>query len=156
VTSYAHTQTSLYARLMFIPVAAIVSAAVLSYAESAPLVMVAILSVLLVLLALVIVIFSSLTVVVQGGTLGVAFTYGIMRRTLPLADLARAERTQLPWYYGAGVKWEGAWDKAGARSILTYLAWPGDAVALTFRDGRRLQIGTDDPEGLLRAVSSPS
>jgi hypothetical protein len=151
---YNHTQTSLKARLMFIPMAAIVSFIALSYGAADPIPMVVILAIVQALLALAIVIFSTLGVAVQGGTLTVSFLYGIMRRTIPLADIVRAERTRLAWYYGAGVKWGGRSIWPGrAPGTMTYLAWPGDAVALTLRNGQRVQIGTDDAEGLLRALA---
>ena len=154
--AYRHTQTSLKARLMFVPLAAAVAAIVLPQAAD-PIPMLVILGAVLAFLALVIVVFTSLTVEVTDEALILAFALGLMRRTVPRADIVRAERTRLPWYYGAGVKWEGAWDageKAG--STITYLAWPGDAVVLTLRDGKRIQIGTDDPEGLMRAVTPQS
>jgi hypothetical protein len=38
---------------------------------------------------------------------------------------------------------------------VTYLAWPGDGVSLTMTNGPLVQIGTDDPDGLLKALAAP-
>ena len=149
---YRHTQTSLKARLMFIPLAALVVALALPHAAD-PLPMIVILCAVLAFMALVIVVFTSLTVELTDDALTLSFPFGIMRREIPRTDIVRAERTRLPWYLGAGVKWEGSWSTGGA-STTTYLAWPCDGVALTLRDGKGLQIGTDDPEGLLRALAA--
>jgi len=59
----------------------------------------------------------------------------------------RAERTNLPWWYGTGVK-------LGPKRT-TYLVTSGAAIAVELTSGRILQIGSDDADALLVALKQP-
>ena len=99
---------------------------------------------LLGLLAFVLVMFSSLTVMVTASSLVFWFGPGILRKTVPLAEVSQVEVVRNPWYYGWGIRFT-------PRGML-YAVSGLDAVELTRRDGSRLRIGTDEPGRLERAL----
>lgn len=141
---YHHRETSIKAMLLFIPISAIVGGAFLFVAkEQKP--AVALMLAIMTFVAIVVAVFSTLTVEVTGEQLTFGFLFGVMRRRIQLAEIASAARTSLPWWYGTGVKY-------GLKG-LTYLIWPGPAVAVTLRDGRTVQVGTEDADALLAALA---
>ncbi len=76
--------------------------------------------------------------------LGISYGIGLFRKTFSLSELRRAKRTKTSWLNGWGIH-------------LTNRGWlynisGFDAVELEFANKKRVQIGTDDPEGLLRAI----
>lgn len=96
------------------------------------------------LLAFALVMFSSLTVMVTASSLVFWFGPGILRKTVPLADITQVEVVRNPWYYGWGIRFT-------PRGML-YAVSGLDAVELTRRDGSRLRLGTDEPERLVRVL----
>jgi hypothetical protein len=89
---------------------------------------------------------SSLTIAVTERELIWHFAGGIWTKHLPRSEILRTERVSLPWWYGAGIKYvPGGW---------VYLVSPGSGVKLTLVSGRMVCIGTDDPDGLLSALTS--
>jgi hypothetical protein len=100
--------------------------------------------------------FSVLTVEVNERELTAWFGFGRPRKVVPRSAIVKAERVRLPWHYGTGVKWNStAALTLGKVRVVTYLAWPGDGVSLTMTNGPLVQIGTDDPDGLLKALAAP-
>jgi hypothetical protein len=88
--------------------------------------------------------FGSLTVTIEDGSLRCHFGPGLIRRTIPLRDIAGCEPVRNKWYYGWGIR-------------LTPRGWMYnvaglDAVELTLADGRHFRIGTDEPEALCRVL----
>lgn len=88
--------------------------------------------------------FATLTVTVADGCLTCRFGIGIIRRTIRLKDVRTAEAVRNRWYYGWGIRlvpqgW--LWNVSGL-----------NAVELTFTDGKRFRIGTDEPERLVAAI----
>lgn len=96
------------------------------------------------LLAFVLVMFSSMTVMVTVSSLVFWFGPGILRKTVPLADITRVEVVRNPWYYGWGIRFT-------PRGMLYSVAGL-DAVELGRRDGSRFRLGTDEPERLSRVL----
>ncbi len=91
------------------------------------------------------VLFRSLTVTIDGTDLEVRFGSGPIRRRIPLADIEEATPVRNRAWYGWGIRLTpGGWmfNVAGL-----------DAVQLRLRGGRKFRIGTDDPEGLARALA---
>jgi hypothetical protein len=94
------------------------------------------------------IVFSRLTIKVNGEFLEACFTMRISCTKVPLADIAECEPIRIRWWYGWGIH-------------LTPYGWlynvSGlDAVAITLRDGRKFALGTDDPEGLVAAIRHSS
>ena len=143
---YHRRHTSIKALLLFVPIGAIVTGtSLLAPRESpSPIAIVLVLAVL-VIVGTVVAIFSTLTVEVTDRELVFGFALGVMRRRIPLTDIARAQRIILPWWYGTGVKF-------GPRRT-SYLAWPGPAVAVELKNGCTIQIGNEDADALLAALA---
>jgi hypothetical protein len=100
------------------------------------------------MLALVAVInaFARLKVEVGPGELVIGFTYGWPRRTIQRSEIQSFEIVRNSPIWGWGIRWiPGGW---------LWNVWGLDAVELRLAGGRRLRIGTDDPDGLLAALST--
>jgi hypothetical protein len=99
-------------------------------------------------LALCLVLFPTLTAVVQGDTLCCFFGLGLIRRQIPVSDILSVAVVQNPWRYGWGLRsipggW--LWNVSGV-----------DAVELRLRDGKRFRIGTDQANVLREAIANAS
>lgn len=90
--------------------------------------------------------FMTLTVVVDETSVSLRFGYGIIRKRIPLADISECVPVQTTWLDGVGIRMVN-------RGWL-YNVSTGGAVALTIGGGRRVLIGTDEPEALSSAVES--
>lgn len=90
--------------------------------------------------------FSRLTVVVGPAELRARFTWGWPNRVVPLAELSRYNHVRNKWWYGLGVRLapNGAW---------IFSVWGLDAVELELKSGKKLRIGTDDPDRLIAAIA---
>lgn len=88
--------------------------------------------------------FSTLNVTVAEDRVQCRFGVGLIRRHIRMADVQRVEAVRNKWYYGWGIRltphgW--LWNVSGL-----------DAVELTFTNGKKFRIGTDEPERLLDAI----
>jgi hypothetical protein len=92
--------------------------------------------------------FSSLTVRVLHGHLIWSFGPGFFRHMLPVARIDTVRPCSNPWLRGLGIR-----DHDGVR---IYAVAGGSAVELELDDGERIRLGTNDPEGLIRALRQPS
>lgn len=99
----------------------------------------------LALLAIVLLTMITLTVEIRDGALRCWFGPGLIRRTIPLADIDGATVVEYSWLTGYGIRWLPGryvlWNVSGTR-----------AVELTLAGGKRFRIGTDEPEELVRAI----
>lgn len=90
--------------------------------------------------------FTSLTVEIAEEQLKFWFGIGMVRKTIALSEIQSARAIKNPWYYFWGVKSiPGGW---------FYAVAPGAAVEMTLRDGRILQLGTDQPNNLSQAIET--
>ena len=88
--------------------------------------------------------FSSLTVEIANDELSWRFGAGIIRKRLPLSEIASAVPIRTGIWQGIGVHWVGAgW---------LYNVAMGDAVEITTLRGKRIRIGTDEPVALANAI----
>lgn len=71
---------------------------------------------------------------------------GWPRFRAPLADIQRAEACRSSWREGWGIRYSA--------DGMLYNISGLDAVRITRRDGRRFRIGTNDAEGLVRALNA--
>jgi hypothetical protein len=88
--------------------------------------------------------FGTLTVKVDERLIEIQFGPGVVRKGFPLKDVAACRAVKNPWYYGWGIH-------------LTQRGWLYNvsglsAVELRMKNGRTYRIGTDDAEGLVRAI----
>jgi hypothetical protein len=96
------------------------------------------------LLAIVTVLFSSLTVEVTDAELRFHFGPGFWRKQFALGDVVSANPTRSNWLEGWGIR-------ITLRGML-YNVSGTNAVEIELRSGQRFRIGTDDPDGLVRAL----
>ena len=90
--------------------------------------------------------FGSMTVEVHPDRLTFWFGVGWPRRTFSLPEIQAWSAVKNPWWYGWGIH-------------LTPFGWlynvgGSEAVQLELSDGRRLRVGTDEPERLCEAIRS--
>jgi len=95
--------------------------------------------------AVTLLLFGALTVELSHDQLRLWFGLGLVRRRIPLAGISAFRAVRNPWYCGWGIRrgptgW--LWNVSGL-----------DAVELTFTDGRRFRVGTDEPGELVAALA---
>ncbi len=100
----------------------------------------------IVVLAFLLPLFHSLTVTVDANLIEVAFGIGVIRKRFFVEDVASAETTKSHWYNGWGIR---LIHKGWLYNVSGY-----DVVQLNLHNGRVVQIGTDDPSGLLAAIQT--
>jgi hypothetical protein len=101
-------------------------------------------SVVLTLLIAVAVLFCTLTVMINGGLIECRYGPGLIRKYVPLATVRGVRTVRTAWYQGWGIR-------------LTSDGWlfnvSGlDAVEVELSDGKRIRIGTDEPQALAAAI----
>lgn len=88
--------------------------------------------------------FSTLTVEVGEENLAFFFGPGFLRRSIPLKSIRSFQVVRNPWWYGWGIHFTPhGW-------LYNVSGW--EAVELELEDGRRLRIGTDEPQRLVQAL----
>ena len=97
-----------------------------------------------ILLLITIVAFYKLTITIDDEALCASFGIGLIRKKLPVSEIAGCESIRIRWWYGWGIYLTpDGW-------LYNVAGW--DAVAITLRDGRKFAFGTDDPDGLVAAI----
>ena len=89
--------------------------------------------------------FRSLMVTVTAAEVQLAYSLGWPNKRIERSGIVSAEALQVPW-----------WNEGGIRVVSKgwiWNIWGLGTVQITFSDGRRLLIGTDDPEGLTAALA---
>jgi len=97
-----------------------------------------------ILLAVVLSLFATLTVTVTDDEVECRFGVGLIRRRIHLSQVQNAAVVRNKWYYGWGIRLTPGgwlWNVSGL-----------DAVELTFKNGKKFRIGTDEPDRLLQAL----
>lgn len=96
-------------------------------------------------LALCLLLFYSLTVEIDGEMFRFRFGIGLIRKSVPLADIEKAEPVRNRWIHGWGVhKTPHGW---------LYNVSGMEAVEITLQSGTRLRVGTDEPTELAEAIN---
>ena len=98
----------------------------------------------LIIFGVCLVLFATLTVVIEGNVLRIRFGPGVIRKTFPLKDIESCRVVKNPWYYGWGIH-------------LTPHGWLFNvsgsyAVEIKMKTGRKYRIGTDVPNDLEKAI----
>jgi hypothetical protein len=88
---------------------------------------------------------SRLTVEVDEHAVHVAFRFGWPRRTIRREEIVAVAPVRVRWYHGWGIR--------KVRNGWMYNVSGFDAIELSLVDGASFWIGTDDPDGLLAALS---
>ena len=85
-----------------------------------------------------------LTVEVNKNVVRLHFGIGIIHRNILRKDIAMVTQVRNRWWWGFGIRWTPhgwMWNISGL-----------DAIELTYHDGKKFRIGTDEPEALLEAL----
>jgi hypothetical protein len=89
--------------------------------------------------------FGSLTIEVDGEELCHYFGPGFWKKTYLLSDIELVEQVRNSWIFGWGIRL--------APHGWLYNVSGLDAVQIQLRSGRKFRIGTDDPQGVISAIS---
>jgi len=90
--------------------------------------------------------FASLTIQVNERSLSWAFGPGLFRQRLELAEISDLRVVQNQFWYGFGIRrFRGGW---------LYNVSGGTAVEIGTARGRRVRLGTDEPDQLIDAIRS--
>jgi hypothetical protein len=103
-----------------------------------------VLGVMLVILAAAFAFFGWLTVEINARRVLIKFGIGLIRRSLSLDTIRGFAPVKNRWYYGWGIRFT-------PHGIL-YNVSGFQAVEILLDDGRRVRVGTDEPEALVRAL----
>ena len=87
--------------------------------------------------------FSALTVEVMDGELSWYFGPKVLRRRIPLAEIASVTPIRTTLWQGIGIHWIGVW---------LYNVAAGDAVEVVTVADKRVRIGTDEPVALSTTI----
>ncbi len=97
-----------------------------------------------VVLALSLALFWRLSVTVDDHELVFGFGVGLIRKRVPLAEVRHFQPVRNPWYYGWGIHF--------FPGGVLYNVSGFEAVELSLTNGKRLRVGTDQPNALCRAI----
>ncbi len=136
--SYRHTQFGWQVYGVLIPVTLVLMYALVTRD-------VAVFAILAIILLLAFVLFGWLTVEIDVRRLHIAFGVGLIRRSISLNTISAFAPVRNRWYYGWGIR-------LTPHGIL-YNVSGLDAVELLLDDGRRVRVGTDEPDALVRALA---
>jgi hypothetical protein len=89
---------------------------------------------------------SRLTVWIDLEFVHIRFGSGAWKKKFPLREITTCQPIKTQCLDGIGIHWVG--------SGWLYNIAAGDAVELTFRNGKKARIGTDQPEKLAAAIES--
>ncbi len=89
--------------------------------------------------------FGTLTVTVDQEAVRARFGIGLVRKTVNIAEIESAEAVQNPWSWGWGIRFFPGGTLYNVSGL--------QAVELRLKDGRRVRIGTDEPQALQAAIA---
>ena len=143
--AYAHTQRSPLLLLLLV-VAAAGTLASLAFPAARAIPFGARLTIIVAAVAMVLsgLVFTTLTITVDGDQLSWHFGAGLVRKSVALAEIVSAEPVRTTWVDGWGIH-------LTARGWL-YNVSGRDAVLVTLREGKRFLLGTDEPAVLAAAL----
>lgn len=99
---------------------------------------------MLAIIVLIALLFGSLTISLTQDRVIISFGIGLIKKKYPLAPIVRAEPVKNKWWYGWGIRFTPhGW---------LYNVSGMDAVEIEFENGKKVRIGTDEPENLAQAI----
>lgn len=142
---YRHTQVG-WTLIVLVTAAVVAEITVVAVVAAGDVFALAVSGALAAVLAVVIVLFSTLTIVVDDAAVWLSFGLGSLRREVSLEEITAASRVRNSWWSGFGVR-------VIPRGRL-YNVGGLDAVELELDNGRVVRLGTDEPAVLLAAVQA--
>ena len=89
--------------------------------------------------------FGRLQTEVTQTDLHIRFGTGLIRKNIPLKDIKCATQKRHKWFNGWGI--------GLTTSGWLWNIWGFDLVEITLKKGKKFSVGTNDPEGLITAIS---
>tara|TARA_X000001036_G_C20461124_1_gene717494 strand:+ start:55 stop:528 length:474 start_codon:yes stop_codon:yes gene_type:complete len=90
--------------------------------------------------------FAKLSTTVSEEKIDLVFRYGFPQKEILFSEIKSAELQKVTNMWGSGVKI--------MRHGSMWRAWGNTAIAIQKHDGRRIVVGSDNPEELLQAIQS--
>ena len=90
--------------------------------------------------------FYNLTVEVDVTHLNFRFGVGLFRKRIALANIVAVQPVQNAWWDGWGIRY--------TRNGWLYNVSGWEAVEITLASGKRLRLGTDEPDRLVRVLQA--
>lgn len=100
----------------------------------------------LVLMVVVLALFATLTVTIGDQKLQLRFGVGLIRKRFAVDEIMTCRVVKNPWYYGWGIRYTPRGWLYGVSGL--------QAVELVMRSGRRIRIGSDEPDVLAAALKA--
>jgi hypothetical protein len=97
-------------------------------------------------IVLVLLLFGTLTVEIRDEKLSFWFGIGLVRKSIPLSEIGDCSISSFPWYYGWGIRYT---PQGWLFNVSGFTA-----VRVMLKNGKRLQIGTDDADALCSLVTN--
>lgn len=135
---YRHTQIGYF--IIVVLLAACVGIAILSSVQG----MHPIATTVLIVLGVCVLLFCTLTVVIDEEFIRISFGPGLIRKRFPLKEVRSCRIVKNAWYYGWGIHMTPHGTLYNVSGL--------DAVEVKLGDGRQFRIGTDVPQELERAI----
>jgi hypothetical protein len=98
----------------------------------------------LIIIGVCLVLFSTLTVSIEGDILKVRFGPGVIRKEFPLKDIESCQVMKNPWYYGWGIRSTPHGELYNVSGFY--------AVEIRMKTGKKYRIGTDVPNELEEVI----
>ena len=138
--TYEHTQTGMFQIIAVLAIIVIILATTLMFGPLLiPLTV-------LFLLVVTVLCFATLTVTIDDGAVRIRFgPLGIIRREWPVRDIVSVTMVTNPWYYGYGIRWTPHGP--------LYNVSGSHAVEILLLSGKKVRIGTDEPDALAAAIN---
>lgn len=99
-----------------------------------------------VVLVLALILFGTITIDINEEKFSFWFGVGLIRKMIPLSQIEGCSRMSYPWYYGWGIRY--------TPSGWLFNVSGQTAVSLTLKNGKKLQVGTDDADELCKVVTN--
>ena len=143
--SYKHTQIGAWTVLILLLVGAFIVPVVLSMLSNGQQ---AVALVTAFLYCLVLALFYALTVEVSEGKLSFWFGIGIIRKSYSFEEIQAVTEVKNPWYYLWGIK--------SIPDGWLYAIAPGTALEIVLKSGKKIRLGTNEPQELKQAIDAAS
>ena len=98
----------------------------------------------IVILSVVIFLFHSLNIQVNSNTINWSFGPGFWKKSIALNSISTVRKIKTKWYYGLGIRY--------TPSGWLYIVSGTTAVELGLKDGSKVNLGTDDPDNLIKVI----
>jgi hypothetical protein len=100
------------------------------------------------LYCLVLALFYALTIELTEGKLSFWFGIGIIRKSYSFEEIQAVTEVESPWYYLWGIK--------SIPDGWLYAIAPGTALEIVLKSGKKIRLGTNEPQELKQAIDAAS